>query len=531
MTGIRTGRRQVLTMAAGLAAVRPATAAAAAPTLTIGNGAPVTTIDPHFHNVGPNNAMAMHIFDTLVWRDSRARAHPMLAESYTAIAETVWELKLRQGVTWHDGKPFTADDVVFTFERIPQVQNSPGSFIGFIRTIERVEVVDPHTIRLHTRQPHPLLPLDLASVYIVARHAATGAGIEDFNAGRAAIGTGPYRLVSYRSGDRVELARNDSYWGEREPWERVTVRFLLNDGSRTAALLAGDVDIIEQIPTSDLAALRRDQRVSLTSIPSLRTTFMLTDFSRTGPHPSVTDNAGVPLPRNPFLDVRVRRALSMAINRQALVDRVMDGAAQATAQWLPEGAFGYNPAVRPQAFDADGAKRLLAEAGFPDGFRITLFTPNDRWPNDARISQAVAQMWTRIGIRTQVDAMPFSAFVPRRTRLDFGVQLGAWGSSTGEASNYLLSIVGTYDRQRLTGAANMSRYSDPRIDDFLVRGAATMDDAAREQIWRDAVAYYNEQVPLIQLVQYVNNWALRRGLAHDPRMDERTVAMGIRPQA
>ncbi len=501
---------------------------ALAQTLTIGNASVVSTVDPHYHNLGPNNAHAMHIFDRLVDRDSRARPYPMLAESYRAISDTVWEFKLRRGVKWHDGRDFTADDVVFTFERVPQVQNSPGSFVTFIRPIARTEVVDPYTIRLHTHSPHPNLPIDLASVNIIARHAATGAGSEDFNSGKAAIGTGPYRLGAYRSGDRVELVRNDNFWGEREPWERVNIRFLLNDGARTAALLAGDVDMIEQIPTSDLARLRRDPRLTVTDIASVRTTYILPDYSRTGPHPSITDNAGTPLPRNPFHDIRVRRALSMAINREALVERVMEGAAVATGQWLPEGAFGYNPDVRPVAFDPDGAKRLLAEAGFPEGFRLTLATPNDRWPNDSRLSQAVAQMWTRIGVRTQVDAMPFSAFVPRRTRQDFGIQLGAWGSSTGEAGNYLLSIVATHDRQKLTGAANMSRHSDPRIDDYVSRGNATMDDERREAIWREATAYYAEQQPMLQLVQYVNTWALRRGLRHDPRMDERTIAMGVR---
>ncbi|MBV1797341.1 ABC transporter substrate-binding protein [Siccirubricoccus sp. G192] len=519
------------TLIGTLAAALALPAAAMAQTLTIGNAAVVTTIDPHYHNLGPNNATGMHIFSRLVERDARARARPALAESYRALSETVWEFKLRRDVKWHDGRDFTADDVVFTFERVPAVPNSPGGFGGFLRSIARVEVLDPHTIRLHTHRPHPLLPLDLASVSIIARHAAEGAGTEDYNSGKAAIGTGPYRLSAYRSGDRVELARNEAYWGEREPWERVDIRFLLNDGARTAALLAGDVDLIEQIPTSDLSRLRRDPRLAVTEIASLRTTFISPDYSRTGATPLVTDNAGTPLPQNPFRDLRVRRALSMAINRDALVERVMEGAATATAQWLPPGAFGHNPEVRPMPFDPDGAKRLLAEAGFPEGFRLTLASPNDRWPNDGRISQAVAQMWTRIGVRTQVDAMPFAAFVPRRSRQEHAIQLGAWGSSTGEASNYLVSIVATYDRQKLTGASNMTRHSDPKLDEMLARAAATMDDEMREAQWRELVVYYAEQMPMLQLLQYVNTWAHRRDLRHDPRMDERTVAMGVRPAA
>lgn len=391
-------RRTPLVATLGLAALLAAPAMAQ--TLTIGSAAPVTTIDPHFHNVGPNNALTMHIFDRLVERDGRARPHPSLAVSWRVLSDTVWEFKLREGVTWHDGRPFTADDVVFTFSRVPNVPNSPGGFQGFLRAISRVEVVDDHTLRLHTRAPHPLMPLDLASVSIISRHAGEGAATEDYNSGRAAIGTGPYRLVSYSSGDRIEMARNDAWFGPAQPWTRVNYRIVNNDAARTAAMLAGDLDLIEQVPTSDLARLRRDPRVTVTEIPSLRTVYMAPDYSRDGGTPLVTDNAGQPLPVNPFKDARVRRALSMAINRDALVERVMEGAATSTAQWLPDGAFGYNAAVRPRAYDPDGAKRLLAEAGYPDGFRITMHTPNDRWPNDARLAQAVAQMWTRIGVRT-----------------------------------------------------------------------------------------------------------------------------------
>jgi len=519
-------RRIPQAIALGVASLLAA-APAFSQTLTLASAAPVTSMDPHYHNLGPNNAMMMHIFDRLVERDGRARPYASLATSWRVISDRVWEFKLREGVTWHDGKPFTADDVVFTFGRVPNVANSPGGFQGFLRAVERVEVVDPHTIRIHTKQPHPLLPLDLASVSIIARHAAEGATTEDFNSGRAAIGTGPYRYASYRLGDRTELERNPNWFAGPQPWARVNYRIISNDGARTAALLAGDVDLIEQVPTSDLARLRRDQRVSVTSIPSLRTVYVVPDYGRNGGEPEVTDNAGQPLPANPFKDARVRRALSMAINRQAIADQVMEGAATATAQWLPAGAFGYNDAVHPRAYDPDGARRLLAEAGFPEGFRLTITSPNDRWPNDARITQAIAQMWTRVGVRTQVQAFPWTGFVPRRMRFEFPLQLAAWGSSTGEASNFLANVVATRDRSRLTGANNNARFSSPFFDEITQRGSATLDDERREAIWHEAVARYAEEEPYIQVVQYVNNWAVRRGLTHDPRMDERTIAMGV----
>jgi peptide/nickel transport system substrate-binding protein len=518
--------RTVHALLAGAIAI--AAPAVQAQTLTIASAAPVTSMDPHFHNLGPNNAMMMHVFDRLVERDARARPHPSLAESWRAVSDTVWEFKLRPGVTWHDGRPFTAEDVAFSFARVPNVPNSPGGFQGFLRAIERVEVVDPHTLRIHTKQPHPLMPLDLASVSVIARHAAEGASTEDFNSGRAAIGTGPYRYVSYRLGDRTELERNPTYFGGAEPWARVNYRIITNDGARTAALLAGDVDLIEQVPTSDLARMRRETRVTVTSIPSLRSVYLVPDYGREGGDAQVTDHAGQPLPANPFRDARVRRALSMAINREALAERVMEGAATPTAQWLPEGAFGHNPRVRPRAYDPDGARRLLAEAGYPQGFRVVLSGPNDRWPNDGRLTQAVAQMWTRVGVRTEIQAFPWTGFVPRRMRFEYAIQLAAWGSSTGEASNFLANVVATRDRARLTGANNNGRFSSAAFDEIVLRGSAIMDDERREAAWHEAVVRYAEEEPYIQLIQYVNNWAVRRGMTHDPRMDERTIAMGVR---
>ena len=513
--------------ALGLLTLLPA--AAGAQNLTIAIGGSPTSLDPHFYNASPNSSLVSHLFDRLVEQDARARIRPMLAESWAPVSETVWEFKLRPNVRWHDGRPFTADDVVFTIGRVPNVPNSPASFAGFVRAIQRIEVVDPLTIRFHTAAPHPLLPTELASVQIVSRHGGEGASTEDYNSGRAAVGTGAYRLVSHRQGDRTEFVRNDGYWAGPQPWQRVSYRFIANDPARTAALLAGDVDVIDQVPSTDLPRLRREQRVQVFEIQGLRLIYLVPDYSRTDNPIQVTDNNGQPLTRNPFQDVRVRRALSMAIDRTALAERVMEGTAQPTGQRLPPGSFSYNPDVGVQAPDPDGARRLLAEAGFPQGFRMVLNTPNDRYPNDARTAQAVAQMWTRIGVRTEVQAQPWTTYAARAARQEFNMRLAGWGSVTGEASYMLANIFGTYDRERRRGSANSSRYSNPPLDALTERAVATLDDAQRETMLRQAVAMVTTDQAMIPLFQLVNFWAARRGFVYEPRMDERTTAMAVKP--
>ncbi len=518
----------LLLLAAPAAQAQSQTAQTAGTTLNIGIGGAVTSIDPHFYNASPNNSLAMHIFDRLVERDARAQPYPGLAESWRVVSDTVWEFKLRPGVKWHDGRDFTAADVAFTIRRTPDVPGSPGGFGGFVRAILRTEVVDPLPIRFHTARPHPLLPTELASVAVVSRHAGEGAATEDYNSGRAAIGTGPYKLAAYRSGDRAELVRNEANFRGAEPWTRVNYRFLANDGARTAALLAGDVDVIDQVPSTDLARLRREPRVALSEIQGLRLIYLAMDHSRRGSLPFVADNEGRPIAANPFDDLRVRRALSLAINRAALSERIMEGPAEPTGQWLPEGTFGHDPAVRPPPFDPDAARRLLAEAGFPQGFRITLHTPNDRYPNDAKAAQAVAQMWSRVGVRTEVDALPWAAYSARSSRQEFAMRLTGWGSVTGEASYALVNILGTYDREKRTGASNNGRYSNPLLDALTERAAATIDDPAREALLREAVRLAMDDVAIIPMFQLVNIWALKRGLRYAARMDERTTAMAVR---
>jgi peptide/nickel transport system substrate-binding protein len=502
-------------------------AVALATDLTIGIGADVTAIDPHYHNVTPNNNVAAHIFDFLVLRDERQKPIPGLAESWKTVDPLTWEFKLRKGVKFHDGSDFTAADVVASIERVPSVPNSPSPFTVYTKQIKEIIVVDPYTIRFRTAAPYPLMPTDMTQVAIISKRAAK-ATTEEFNNGNAAIGTGPYKLVKYTKGDRIELARNDAYWGGRTPWDKVTLRLLPSDATRVAALLAGDVQAIEYVPTTDVAHIRADKRLNVYSVIADRLIYLHMDSDR-DVSPFVTDKEGRPLARNPLKDARVRKAISKAINRPAIVDKVMEGQAIAAGQLLPDGMFGTTKLLKVEPYDPEGAKKLLTEAGYPDGFGLTIDAPNNRYVNDAKIAQAVAQMLTRVGIATKVEAMPSATFFPQATDLKFSFMLLGWGSGTGEASSSLKALLATYNRNKGLGTANRGRYSNPRVDALLEEALATVDDAKREALLQRATEVAINDTGIVPLHFQMNLWATRNGITYAPRTDEFTLAHKFRP--
>jgi peptide/nickel transport system substrate-binding protein len=525
----RRGARGLLAGIAAVAALAAAPSTRAAE-IRIAVGAPVTSIDPHFHNLSPNNALAEQIFEGLFGTDAKARVVPELAEAWRLVGDDCWEITLRQGVKFHNGSDFTAEDVAFTLGRAGNVPNSPSSFGIYTRAVTGVEIVNAHTVRLRTNGIYPLLPVDLAQVVMLDRETHLNATTEDFNSGRAAIGTGPFRFVRYAPGDRIELERNDTYHAEKPAWTRVSYRIIVNDAARTAALLAGDVDFIDQVATSDIERLRRDQRVQMSEVVGLRIIYLAMDqMRRDGGTPFITNAQGQPISPNPLTDLRVRRALSMAINREAITRQVMEGAAIPAGQFLPPGVFSHVPRLDAPRFDPEGAKKLLAEAGFPQGFQVTIHGPNDRYINDARIIQAIAQMWTRAGINTRVEAAPWASYIARASRQEFSIFLVGWGTSTGEASSPLRSLVATFNRDTGMGPSNRGRYSNAEVDRLLAEALRTMDDEAREKLLQDATRLAMEDVGIIPIHIQKNIWAMRRGLVHDARADELTRAQDIRP--
>jgi len=509
---------------AAMAAMPPP---AQAQTLTLAVAAAPTSVDPHYHNLGPNNALSQHIYGALVDTDAAAKPRPGLALSWRAVDDTTWEFKLRPGVKFHDGSDFTGEDIAYTLARVPTVKNSPGSFLLFTRGVTGVQVVDPLTVRMTTRVVAPLLPIELSQVQILPKVIGEAPATEDFNSLKHAIGAGPFRIVTWRPSDRAELVRNDAYWGPKPHWERVIYRMIPNDTARTSALLAGDVDLIEAVPTQDLATLRKDKRVVLAEAVSLRVAYLMLDLSRSDGQPFVQGPNGETLTTNPFRDVRVRRAMSLAINRQAIVDRVMEGAAIPTGQFLAPGSFSYVPGLEAPKQDIEQARKLLAEAGYPNGFRMTLHGPNDRYVNDEKVIQAIGQMWSRAGIQTKVEAITWPSFIGRASKQEFSAFFAAWGISSGEASNPLRSLVATFDTQRGMGAANRSRFSSPALDDMIARASSITDDAAREAALIAATRQAMDDVALITLYLQKSIWGMKPNLRYVARADEATRAADV----
>ena len=372
---------------------------AGAANLTIALSAGATGFDPHFYDHDPTNALVRHVFDSLVGVGPSQQLVPALAESWTPIDDLTWEFKLRRGVRFHNGAPFTAADVKYSFERALAVTNSPGSFAFFLKPITRFEAIDDFTIRLTTAGALPILPNYLSAVFITGRSVGD-ASSGDFNTGKAAIGTGPFKLVSFSTTDRTVLAGNADYWGAKSSWDEVRLDVIPNPTARIAALLSGNIDVIEQVPTASMQEVKRSERASVWEGVSNRAMFI--NLLVTDDTPGIAAKDGATL-ANPLKDRRVRQALSAAIDRAALVDRVMEGQAIAAGQIVPPGFHGFNPDIKPPTADAPAARRLLADAGLPNGFKITLAGTSDRYPNDRRTLEAVAQMWTRIGVDTQVE--------------------------------------------------------------------------------------------------------------------------------
>ena len=486
-----------------------------------------TSLDPHFQDVFTNTQALLQIYQPLLGQDPTGALVPYLATSWKSIDDTTWEVKLRRGVKFHDGTPFEAEDVAFSFARVPNVPGAIAPFTANVRDVKSVEVVSPDTVHFKLGSPDPIFDYKLGQVCMLSRKVHANAVPADFNSGKLAIGTGPYKYGAFTSGEKLELLANADYWGGKPAWDKVSIKYVVDPGARIAALRAGEVDLIDGVPVQDVESLRTDKKLALFSAPAFLNVYLMLDSAREN-SPFVSDNSGQPLKKNPLQDVRVRKALTLAVDRAGIVSRLMVGqgtvADQLAGVTVPDRVQGLPPLKQ----DLEEAKKLLKQAGYPEGFHLTIHGPNGWFANDTKVIQAVAQGFSRIGVKTEVEVLPTAMLQTKARAQAFTVSMSAFQSA------YALVILRytamTPDSAAGNGTSNVTKYSNPKIDALMTSALKEMNVDKRKALTNAAMREYMADAGMIPLFSTKPNWAGRKDrVVYSANAMSRTSAFYAKP--
>jgi peptide/nickel transport system substrate-binding protein len=467
------------------------------------------SFDPHAANTQPTAAATNQVYEPLVDFNSNYEIEPALAVAWKLTSPTTWQFDLRQGVRFHDGAPFTAEDVVFSLHR---AQSETSDFKGDLPPITAIEVVDDDTVRITTAAPDPILPEQLNAIYMMSKrwaqqHDALVPAVygEKLTYGENhANGTGPFKLESFQVGIGTVMSRNPDWWGlgqNPHNLDGIVHTVIKDPAQRLEGLLSGQVDFVSDPPLADLDQIEATPDLKLERTNEVRTIFLGLD--QRSPQLRSSDIGS----KNPFADRRVRQAVYQAIDEQAIVDEVMSGLAIPAGIIIQPVINGYSPELDTRLpFDPAAAKDLLAVAGYPDGFAVSLDCPNDRYINDEAICRAVAAMLGETGIRVTVAARPFREHFPMIKNRNTDFYLLGWATGYFDSQEHLKYLL------RSGGPYNGMGYANPRVDNLIYTIETALvtyaRDAMIEEVWktvRDDIAF----VPLHHQIVF---WAMRDGL-------------------
>ncbi|HEV7263723.1 MAG TPA: ABC transporter substrate-binding protein [Falsiroseomonas sp.] len=505
---------------------------ATAQTLTMGVLAGPESLDPHYTATGTHSEALKHVFETLTHSGDRLQIEPGLAESWRIVNPTTWEFRLRRGVKFHDGSDMTAEDVASSIRRTQQL-SGPNPTRIYVRRVQEIRVVDPHTIQIITDGPAPTLPNDFIRLFVTSARATAGLTPENsneaFNSGRATIGTGPYRYSSWTPREQFTVERFDGHWAGRPTWGRVVRREIVNPAARVAQLRTGQVDMIVRVPAADVPTLERDRSINIVKAETVYVFNLALDQRESTPQ--VTEKDGSALSANPYRDPRVREAIDLAIDRRVLAEVSMEGLGTPQSQMVTPNIFGYNPAIPLPTPNVARARQLLAEAGYPNGFRMVLNFTNNRLPGDNAVGTSIAQMLARIGIEVQAAGQPAAVIFPARARGELSNIMAGWGTLTGEANYYYSANAHTYSPELRLGAFNWTRFSDPEIDRLIQAANVELDDKKREELLQRVGLLYTNARIAIPIAAVGSAWAMRgdRVTLRVGRSDEETYAWDVTP--
>ena len=485
----------------------------------------ILTLDPHSQNHATTHAVLQYTYEGLTRYSTDYKIEPCLAVSWNQVSETQYRFNLRKGVKFHDGTPFTADDVVFSFGRIRQPQGTNQIYVSGIKEVKKI---DDYTVDLLLEGPHPLLLRNIVDFRIMSKAWAEknrSQNIQDYKAkeetyaSRNTNGTGPYLIKGWEPDKRIVFAVNKDWWGKLEGnVTEVLYTPIKSDATRVSALLSGDVDLVTDLPTQDVERLRKEPKLKVLDGHEVRTIFIgLDQHNDELKYSSIKG-------KNPFKDVRVRRALNMAVDREAIRKVTMRGLSIPAGIMIAPGVHGHTKQIDiVPKFDPAAAKKLLAEAGYPDGFEFTLDCPNNRYVNDEKICQALVSMWARAGLRVRLNSMPFATYIPKLLNFDTSAYMLGWGVPTFDGLYMLQSLVHT-KTTGADGSFNIGRISNPKLDTTIDAIKIATDTAARDALLKEGLEVTRDQAYYVPLHHQMRPWAMKKDVSIVYSLDDRPQA-------
>lgn len=471
----------------------------------------ILSMDPYRYDETPTNQFMLHIYETLISLDNNAQVQPSLAESWEVADDGVtYTFHLRKGVKFHDGDEFTSEDVIASFD-VAKNPDSPSAYSNFFNSIASYEVSDDYTVIVKTNDVYPLLLSDLANVYILKKENVLGKSEEEIS--DVAVGTGRYKFVEQVKEDHIDLVANADHWSGEKPITNVRFRPITNEATRTATMLTGEVDLTVDISVRDVDRLKDTDGISVITQQGLREIYLNLDSRKDSPF--FTDKP------NPMADARVREAMYRAIDADTIVKNIMNNYATVMNSYIPENYNGYKEAER-NTYDPELSKKLLEDAGYPDGFEVTLDAPNDRYVNDGNIAQAVAGYFEKVGIKVNLNLMPkanFFSYIKPRENKSMLLMTG-WADSTGEGLSLLRDLHYTYNLEKGLGTVNRGHYSNTEVDAIIDKASLELDAVKRAEYIAEADKIAREDYAYIPLHFEHDIYAVKDTINFIPKMNK-----------
>jgi peptide/nickel transport system substrate-binding protein len=475
---------------------------AMAQSLVVALDTPPRTMNPHGSDADANLQRMANIFDGLLQRKgAEGELAPALAERYERLDDLTWKFYLRKGVKFHNGNPFTAEDVKFSFEHLSNPEVS--EFVNTGKTIDSIEIIDDYTVVIKTTMNIPWFANNMHQVFMMDKESTENRDPGDV--GLNPIGTGAYKFVEWMKGSHLKLEANEDYWEGAPPIKQIEERPITEASTRFAALVSGQVDLVAGVPVELYAKVKENPNLEVVSRPARRSIFLALNNK----------------PDSPTADLRVRQAIYMAINEEEIIEKIMRGHASLAPQIPDPPTIGYNAEIERLPYDLEKAKALMKEAGYEHGFKIRLSGPNDRYVNDAQIAEAVAKYLAKINIEVELDVKPKAVFFPEVNEGILDFYLIGWFDGTFDLGRSFFKLIHTRDEEKGYGELNGTQYSDTDLDELNDSTADIVDPVEREKVLQKLNKLAMDKVAVIPLHYQEDLYAIQkgRGIQFTPRPD------------